>query len=323
MDLPPLSLHTSLEKQWDEEEEPEEIETVLKVVPPAYHQYRDVFAKVKAEKLPPHHACDNHIKLVGLLAPNVSKGSIRQSSSSTEAPVLFVKKKDGGLHVCVHYCKLNAVTRKNRYPVPPMNQLLAIFNGSTFFSKIDLHVYLDDIMVFSSSEEKHVKNVASVLQRLRDNKLFFKASKCVLHASSVEYLGYVFFSSVGLKMDSQKVQQILNWCQPKDIKAFQSFLGFANFYHFSLKITPKKLLLSLPFSKKTLLSSSMGKLLVSFKYSKEPFTTTPILSHFNPSLPTIVDTDASAYALGSVLSQGNHSGKNPIAFDSHKLPQLS
>ncbi|MBW0533542.1 hypothetical protein O181_073257 [Austropuccinia psidii MF-1] len=58
MDLPPLSFHASLEKQWDEEEEPEEIETVLKVVPPAYYQYLDVFSKVKAEKLPPPRACD-------------------------------------------------------------------------------------------------------------------------------------------------------------------------------------------------------------------------------------------------------------------------
>ncbi|MBW0528960.1 hypothetical protein O181_068675 [Austropuccinia psidii MF-1] len=69
MDLPPLSFHASLEGQWDEEEDPEEIETVLKVVPPAYHQYLDVFSKLKAEKRPPHCACDNHIKLEGLLPP--------------------------------------------------------------------------------------------------------------------------------------------------------------------------------------------------------------------------------------------------------------
>ncbi|MBW0587838.1 hypothetical protein O181_127553, partial [Austropuccinia psidii MF-1] len=141
MDLPPLSFHASLEEQWDEEEEPEEIKTVFKVVPPVYHQYLDVFSKVKAEKLPPHCACDHHIELEGLLPPigviyslsnqesetlrayiseNVEKGFIRPSSSSTGAPVLFVKKKDGGLRLCVDYRKLNAVTRKNRYPVPPM-----------------------------------------------------------------------------------------------------------------------------------------------------------------------------------------------------------
>ncbi|MBW0572164.1 hypothetical protein O181_111879, partial [Austropuccinia psidii MF-1] len=240
---------------WDEEEELEEIETVLKVVPPVYHQYLDLFSKVKAEKLALHRACDHHIKWEGLLPPiyviyslsnqesktlrakiseNVEKGFIRPSSSSTGAPVLFVKKKDGGLHLCVEYHELNAVTRKNRFPVPPMKQLLTVFSSSTIFSKIDLcgaynllrikerdehltafrtkygsyeylvmpfgltnasasfrnlvndifsdfldvfvMVYLDDIMVFSSSEEEHVSHVASVLQRLRDNNLFAKAS---------------------------------------------------------------------------------------------------------------------------------------------------
>ncbi|MBW0495158.1 hypothetical protein O181_034873 [Austropuccinia psidii MF-1] len=130
MDLPPLSFHASLEEKWDEKEEPEEIETVLKVVPPAYHQYLDVFSKVKAEKLPPHCACDHHIKLEGLLPPEACS---------------------------------------------------------------------------------------------------------------------------------------------------------------------------------------------QFQILKEAFTTAPILSHFNPSLPTIVETDASYYALGAVLSQVNDSGKDPIAFDSFKL----
>ncbi|MBW0509020.1 hypothetical protein O181_048735 [Austropuccinia psidii MF-1] len=69
MDLPPSSFHASLEEQGDEEEEPEEIRTVLKIVPPAYHQYLDLFSNVKAENLPPHHACDHHIELEGLLPP--------------------------------------------------------------------------------------------------------------------------------------------------------------------------------------------------------------------------------------------------------------
>ncbi|MBW0588227.1 hypothetical protein O181_127942 [Austropuccinia psidii MF-1] len=67
MDFPPSSYHDSLEELWDEEEEPEGIETVMKVVPSVYHQYLDVFSKVKAEKLPLHHACDHHIELEGSL----------------------------------------------------------------------------------------------------------------------------------------------------------------------------------------------------------------------------------------------------------------
>ncbi|MBW0556660.1 hypothetical protein O181_096375, partial [Austropuccinia psidii MF-1] len=366
---------SSLEEQWDEEEEPEEIETVLKVVPPAYNQYLDVFSKVKAEKLPPHRACDHHIESDCLLPPigviyslsdqesetlrayiseNVEKCFIRPSSSSTGAPVLFVKKNDGGLRFCVDYCKLNTITRKNRYPIPPMNQLLTIFNGSTMFSKIDLRgaynllrikegdEYLTafrtkygsyaiwpyqcssffpesyDIMVFSSSEEEHIKRVSSVLQRLRDNNLFAKASKCVFHISNVEYLGYVV-SSNGLKMDSSKVQKILNWPQPKNLKPFPYFLGFAKLYRCFIKNYTKKITSLTSLLKEDSPFIFNEEALSQFQSLKEAFTTAPILSHFNPSLPTILEIDASDYALGAVLNQVNDSGKHPISFDSRKL----
>ncbi|MBW0523310.1 hypothetical protein O181_063025 [Austropuccinia psidii MF-1] len=159
MDLPPSSLHASLEEEWDNEEEPEEIKTVLKLVPPVYHQYLDVSPKVKEEEASPHHSCDHHIKLEGLLSPvgfiqslsyqkseklqayiseNVEKVFIMPTSSSAGEPVLFVKKKYICLFVGVDYCKLNAVTRKNRYPIPPMKQILTVCNSSTIFSKIDL-----------------------------------------------------------------------------------------------------------------------------------------------------------------------------------------
>ncbi|MBW0556440.1 hypothetical protein O181_096155 [Austropuccinia psidii MF-1] len=152
------------------------------------------------------------------------------------------------------------------------------------FLDVFVVVYLEDIVAFSSSEEEHVKHVTPVLQMLRDNNLFAKASKCVFHASSVEYLGYVV-ESEGLKMDSSRVQQILNWPPPRNIKALQSFLEY----------------------------------LSQFQILTDALTTAPILAHFNASLPTIVETDASDYALGAVLSRVNDSGKHPIAFDSCKL----
>ncbi|MBW0514974.1 hypothetical protein O181_054689 [Austropuccinia psidii MF-1] len=61
MDLPLSSYHDSLKELWDKEEKPEEVETMMKVVPSFYHQYLDVFSKMKAEKPPPHCACDHHI----------------------------------------------------------------------------------------------------------------------------------------------------------------------------------------------------------------------------------------------------------------------
>ncbi|MBW0479505.1 hypothetical protein O181_019220 [Austropuccinia psidii MF-1] len=69
MDLSPSSYHDSLENFWDEEEEPEEIHTVMKGSPSVYHQYLNVFSKVKAEKLPPHHACAHYIELEQSLPP--------------------------------------------------------------------------------------------------------------------------------------------------------------------------------------------------------------------------------------------------------------
>ncbi|MBW0566446.1 hypothetical protein O181_106161 [Austropuccinia psidii MF-1] len=369
MDLPPSSYHDSLEELWDEEEEPEEVETLMKVVPSTYHQYLDVFSKVKSEKLPPHRACDHHIKLEGSLPPvgmiyslskqdsdtlrayiseNVEKGFIRASSSSTGAPVVFVKKEDSGLHLCVDYHKLNPVTRKNKYPVPPMNQLLNVLNGSSIFSKIDLRgaynllrvkegdehlkcfrtkygsfeylvmpfeltnapasfqnlvndifqdlldvyvvVYLDDIMVFSKYEEEHVTHVSTVISRLRANNIFAKASKCLFHISSVEYLGY-FVSSESLKMDQAKVQKILNWLPPRNLKALQSFLGFASLYRRFIKNYSKKISSLTSFLKKD----------CCFPLNEEA-----------------LKTNASNYALGAVLSQVSDSGKHPIAFDSCK-----
>ncbi|MBW0587173.1 hypothetical protein O181_126888 [Austropuccinia psidii MF-1] len=186
-----------------------------------------------------------------------------------------------------------------------------------FYDLLDIYVvvYLNDIMVFSKSEEEHVTHVSTVLSRLRANNLFSKASKCLFHVSSVEYLGYVV-SSEGLKMDQAKLQQILNWPPPRNLKTLQSFLGFANFYRHFIKNYSKKIISLTSFLKKDSCFPLNEEALSHFHQLKEAFTTAPILSHFNPSLPTIVETDASDYALGAVLSQVSDSGKHPIEFDS-------
>ncbi|MBW0506557.1 hypothetical protein O181_046272 [Austropuccinia psidii MF-1] len=83
MDLCPSSYHDSLEELWYEEEEPEEVQTMMKVVPPTYHQYLDVFSKVKAEKPAPHCACDHHIELEGSLPPSGVIYSLSKQESDT------------------------------------------------------------------------------------------------------------------------------------------------------------------------------------------------------------------------------------------------
>ncbi|MBW0560512.1 hypothetical protein O181_100227 [Austropuccinia psidii MF-1] len=120
-------------------------------------------------------------------------------------------------------------------------------------------------------------------------------------------------------MDSSKVQQILNWPRPRNIKDLQSFLGFAKFYCFFIKNYSKKITSLTSLLKNDSPFIFTEEALSQFQVLKEAFTTSPILCHFNPSLPTIVETDASDYALGAVLSQVNDTGKNPISFDSCKL----
>ncbi|MBW0571940.1 hypothetical protein O181_111655 [Austropuccinia psidii MF-1] len=177
-------------------------------------------------------------------------------------------------------------------------------------------------MVFSKSEEEHVTHVSTVLSRLRANNLFAKASKCLFHVSSVGYLGYVV-SSEGLKMDQAKVPWILNWPPPRKLKALQSFLGFANFYHHFINNSSKKISSLTSFLNKDSCFPLNEEALSKFHQHKESFTTVQSLSHFNLSLPIIVETNASNYALGAVLSQVSDSGKHPIAFDSCNLFQQS
>ncbi|MBW0493769.1 hypothetical protein O181_033484, partial [Austropuccinia psidii MF-1] len=120
-------------------------------------------------------------------------------------------------------------------------------------------------------------------------------------------------------MDSSKAQQILNWPQPKNMKALQSLLGFANSYCCFIKNYSKKISSFTSLLKKDSPFIFNEEALSRFQILKEAFITAPILSHFNPSLPTIVETDASDYALGALLSQVNDSGNQPIAFDRLKL----
>ncbi|GKG14212.1 hypothetical protein Tco_0353812, partial [Tanacetum coccineum] len=91
-------------------------------------------------------------ELSGQLQELQDKGFIRPSHSPWGAPMLFVKKKDGSLCMCIDYRELNKLTIKNRYPLPRIDYLFDQLQGSRYFSKIDLRsgyhqlrVHEDDI----------------------------------------------------------------------------------------------------------------------------------------------------------------------------------
>ena len=89
-------------------------------------------------KRPYRMSVDELAELKKQLDELISKGYIRPSASPWGSPVLFVKKKDGSMRMCIDYRNLNAVTIKNKYPLPRIDDLLDQLRGAKYFSKIDL-----------------------------------------------------------------------------------------------------------------------------------------------------------------------------------------
>jgi hypothetical protein len=90
-------------------------------------------------------------------------------------------------------------------------------------------VFIDDILVYSRNEEEHEGHLRLVLQKLQDNKLYAKLSKCEFWLKQVAFLGHVV-SKVGISVDPSKVQDVLNWKAPSSVSDIQSFLGLAGYY---------------------------------------------------------------------------------------------
>ncbi|XDV33933.1 hypothetical protein PO909_004169 [Leuciscus waleckii] len=183
-----------------------------------------------------------------------------------------------------------------------------------------IYVYLDDILIFSSSLQEHVQHVRRVLQRLLENGLFVKAEKCEFHAQSVSFLGYII-SSEGVRMDPEKVKAVVEWPIPDSRKALQRFLGFANFYrrfirNFSQLAAP---LTALTSPRTTFRWSDAAE--AAFTKLKDRFVSAPILIAPDSSRQFVVEVDASEVGVGAVLSQRSSTDEkmHPCAFLSHRL----
>jgi hypothetical protein len=200
---------------------------------------------------------------------------------------LFVKKKDESLRLCIDYRPLNAVTIKNKYPLPRVDVLFDQLVGAKVFSKIYLRsgyhqimirasdipktafstryglydflvmsfgltnapayfmylmnsvfmpeldkfivVFIDDILVYSKNEEEYAGHLHVVLQRLRQNHLYAKLSKCDFWLKEIKFLGHSI-SQAGIAVDPKKVQEVMNWKSPTTVREIRSFLGLAGYY---------------------------------------------------------------------------------------------
>ena len=90
-------------------------------------------------------------------------------------------------------------------------------------------VFIDDILIFSKSEEEHEQHLRLVLGKLREHKLYAKFSKCQFWLNEVGFLGYTL-TARGLAVDQSKISTVTNWESPKDMKDVRSFLGLAGYY---------------------------------------------------------------------------------------------
>lgn len=379
------------------------LDEIIQKLPPHYRSFASVFDPNEASKLPPHRPGLDHeipiekdefgrdrelpwgqlynmshdelLVLRKELTCLLQNQFIRESKSPAAAPVLFARKPGGGLRFCVDYRGLNAITRKDRYPLPLIRETLSALSKAKWLTKLDVtaafhkirmakgeewktafrtryglfewnvcpfgltgspatfqryinwtlrdflddfcSAYVDDILVFSSgSLTDHRTKVKAVLQRLMENGLYLDISKCEFETTTTKYLGYIIEANVGIKMDPEKVNAIRHWKQLTTMKGARSFLGFANYYRMFIKDYARiaEPLHDLTKKEKAFLWGTPQK--EAFESLKQAFLNGPVLSNYDPERKTQLETDASGWASGGVLSQYNTALQTwkPVAF---------
>ena len=301
---------------------------------------------------------------------------IEPSNSPWASPVVLVKKKDGSLRYCIDYRKLNAVTIKDSYPLPRIDDSLDTLRNAKYFTTLDLAsgywqielsddakeksafcttsglyqfrvmpfgltnapatfqrlmervlaglqwkiclVYIDDIIIFSSSIEDHLKQLNEVFTRLRKAGLKLKPKKCHLFKRKVQYLGHVVSES-GIETDPEKIEAIKKWERPSNVSEVRSFLGLCSYYR---RFVPEFASLARPLIKMTEKTSKFewtGEQEEAWLILKEKLMSPPILVYPDPSIPFILDTDASDFGIGAVLSQVQDGQERVVAYGSRVL----
>jgi len=200
--------------------------------------------------------------------------------------------------------------RQYEYKVMPFGLVNAPATFQKMMNKI-LREFLDhkvvvchyDILIYSEKMEDHIKLVQQVLRRLEQHDLAVSLKKSAFHQEEVEFLEYIVKTS-GVTMSDRKVKSVQNWAHPRSVKEGEIFIDFANFYRRFIKDFSKvcKLITErLKGSPKNFHGGREEE--ETFEELKKRFTTAPILSQFYPGRKTVVETDASDFALECVLSE--------------------
>ena len=178
-------------------------------------------------------------------------------------------------------------------------------------------VYMDDILVHTTTHSQHQQIVKEVLRILRDNDLFLKPEKCIFHADEVEYLGMIVGKGQ-IRMDPAKITAIRDWPTPTNKQELQRFLGFCNYYRRFIKGYSALAKPLTHLTGNTPWSWTENEHLA-FECLILSVTTEPVLQMPRREGQFRIEADSSDYAIGAVLSQLQDGRWHPIAYLSKSL----
>ena len=165
--------------------------------------------------------------------------------------------------------------------------------------------YLDDVIVYGAEIDEVINNLDTVFERILAAGVKLKAKKCHLFQRETTYLGHVI-SHEGVKCEPKKVEAVNAWHPPRNLKHLRSFLGMVCYYS---KFIPQYAEVSLPLYE-LLKGKVKSKLIIWQKRQQDAFDklktaliSAPVLAYPTPHGRYILDTDASQFAYGAVLSQ--------------------
>jgi hypothetical protein len=351
-------------------------------------------------ELPPKREFDHHIELIPGAEPAarpayresalhndelkrqldelLKAGYIRPSNSSFASPVLFVKKADGSLRMCIDYRGLNKITQKSKYPLPHTEDLIERLHNANYLTKLDLRsgyhqlrmaddsidktafitryglyeflvmpfglcnapstfmrmmndilrplmdtcviVFLDDILIYSSTIEQHYKDVSSVFDLWQENKLYVKMSKCEFFRHEVQFLGHIVGKGY-VKMCPDKLDAIHTWPAPKNVHELKSFLGMCGYYRKFVKGFSEIAAPLFDLTKADQREYAWREIhQQSFEQLRNALLNGPVLKLPDHNKDWIMYCDASGQCVGGVLAQHDDNGDlRPVLFMSHKL----
>ena len=186
-------------------------------------------------------------------------------------------------------------------------------------------VYLDDVLIYSETEDSHWEHVKRVLRALLEHRLYAKLSKCAFNRSKFTFLGFIV-NQRGIQIEPSRIEAITEWPEPESARDILVFLGFAGFYR---RFVRGFLQLAAPLTDLTR-GAKKGETRPTFVFNeqareafetlKRVFTTAPVLEHYNWEAPLVMETNASKAGAGGVLSQiGENKQWHPIAYYSYKF----